>query len=365
MDKGLRNRLVTKRISNAPARFSSAYRIITASFFLLLMAGCDVRGFFMDRSEWYPTFSTPKPFNTTMIVLDGAFTLVDDTVLPLHVGHGPGGIWGQGSGLRVEGPREKALPQHLSISWVSTVERKRYTAECPLPVEEMRQDNEKGSRLSNTESLSIGGEYSRFIIGIAPQGMIRVWASGLATKIAVATCQGKEVDIPFEGSAMSEGGGYSSWDELYAASMRYDFPDGVEPALALVESNPWRNVYTKRFPYTVVLDGFESDYLANIFTLGGERLTFGDIRSIAQRFKTYEYPQDVSLSVPLGVEPRPRSYRVIFDETEVIAAFDRLSAPDPDAPLTLTFEQGPNGGIAVSLANETEVYIFRNFTLER
>ncbi len=322
----------------------------------------------MKKYEWYAQFTTPKGYNR-MRITGGYFTLEDQTKMYFHTGFLPQGKWASPSGLRLVGPAKKYLPRQLNITWFSILENQAYSAECPVPFEQLQQDGANGF----SADLPVGWQdksFNRFVTGIAPGGYIQIWAFAIgAAHITISSCQGKPVNISFSETRLSQGGGYKSWKEYVDAYIEDYTPEQLQDlGKKAFPVNTWRDIYTRRYPYTIKVSGMrQQPAYAKLSTFGGEYYTFGAPRTPADRYDTHGVPDmlDIFTLSDRDDEVHKEFYRVHFDETEAIRAFEKFAETNQGKPFELHAEVSDlKTHVNITLTDGGQIYLFEKTRME-
>ena len=321
----------------------------------------------MNVYEWYPAFTTPENYDF-MHVTGGYLTLEDDSKMPIHHGYEPMGRWGSSDSLRLVGPDEKYLPKQLNITWFSILENQAYQTVCSLPLDKIERYAENGLSVARPAGW-VSTPFNRFISGIAPGGYVQVWAGSGAGRISIAYCQGKPTTIPFFETRLSGGGGYRSWDQYVQAT----FEEYTQQELQALKDrafpvNPWRDIYTKRYPYTVKVTGAAQEpAYAKLSTFGGEYYTFGAPKTPADDFDTHGAPLmlDIFTLFNNGAKVYDEFHRVRFDEKEVLAAFEKFQEITQGNSFEMHAEVSDNKThVNVTLTDGEHVYLFERIRME-
>ena len=178
------------------------------------------------------------------------------------------------------------------------------------------------------------------------------------------------MDVPFETTRLSEGGGYKSWQQFVQAyKKKYTSQELKALEKKAFPINTWRDNYTKRYPYTIKTSGMRQETAyAKLSTFGGEYYIFGAPKTPADRYDTHGVPDllDVFTLSNKDNQIREESYRVYFDEAETIAAFEKFTAITQGKPFELHAEVGDlKTHITVTLTDGEHIYQFEKTTRKR
>lgn len=270
--------------------------------------------------KWYPSESAPYLYPTTIHV--GYFGMPDKSTVYIPSKSLVGNVWGVGQSLHVVGEEYKPLPEAIEIVWLSFTENKFYFVSDWLPKERLQS-------LFNTVWMNvrkIEKRYNGLVVGMAPYGMIQIWAVGDGRRTEVCCLHGPEVSVK-----MSEfrSRAIISQDE-YVKSTIEDEPRVYENLKknGLPDSLLFEN-YRKRFNYHIVPEIEMKDV---------------DLTGIAVHYFNGEY--DVILWERLkenlySLQARPRNIyiswtagkdqyevRFLLDEKTVLPAFEKAFGED-------------------------------------
>lgn len=103
--------------------------------------------------------------------------------------------WGNEAGTVVIGPDLKHIPDSLEIAWHSFVDQRNFEGKWALPKEDLIRLFNKGLIDKSTKKKST---YNKFIVGLAPNGLVVVWIAVAGSQIEIAHFKAKEVPVNIE-----------------------------------------------------------------------------------------------------------------------------------------------------------------------
>jgi len=164
----------------------------TISIFLILIS-CkknDIMTMQTEKFEWLPVVSGDKI--CPVEIVNGSFVFSDETSSSIPIGEYLNGDWGISNGTMVVGDDFKKVPKQMLITWFSYAENKFYKGNFELPQKTiydiLRKDYGKSMMPDGSEYQN---EFTRLLIGFAPQGLMTLWISGLGNK-EIGTYQATE-----------------------------------------------------------------------------------------------------------------------------------------------------------------------------
>ncbi len=169
---------------------------IMALLGLLIACGADyAKKKKMDKKyEWLGTPSAPREYPVE--IYSGGLVAKNFTY-----GFGPiwGTIgradWGNGGGVMTVGGGPRHLPHELHMTWYSIQEKKFYTGRWALDSEAIAQVWQMGSV---DVSTGLEKSFSTFMVGLAPEGKVVLWAYSSIRQIQLASFQARDTVITAE-----------------------------------------------------------------------------------------------------------------------------------------------------------------------
>lgn len=142
--------------------------------------------------DWSATLSAPEEYPVQ--VYKGEITAKDYKQSLVGFGTINYG-WGNEGGTVVMGPDFKNIPESIEIAWHSFVDQKNFEGKWALPKEEISKLFEQGFIDHTTNKKNT---YNQFIIGLAPNGLVVLWLSGVGKQIEIAHFKAKEVSVSMD-----------------------------------------------------------------------------------------------------------------------------------------------------------------------
>ncbi len=292
--------------------------------------------------EWYPTESAFKQF--PMRVIEGELHLQDGNSIYIPPNANMNNGWGNIGSTQDVGDPKKAMPERLELTWYSFCEDKFYTGTWLLDPQQFESLFEEGY---TTDSLSMNSTYNYIIVGMAPEGFVSIWlgGDGRVKEVQRLTTPAEAVDLPF--SLMVTDPDVSKHEfidfslEMALGSGGFDeFKSlGVPPGL-------WER-YTHPFNWKLDVTGAGPDSI-HLESFNGERVLFqrkelnGETVVVAAPRKIW-----VNWTTKAGI---PYSAKLSFDDVEIFAALEKLSAQGNLALIIELSDSSPRAG--VSLRND-------------
>jgi hypothetical protein len=192
--------------------------------------------------SWYPSESAPYLYPTTIHI--GYFGMNDKSTVYIPSKSIVGNTWGLGQSLHIVGEEYKPLPEAIEIVWLSFTENKFYFVSDWLPKNKLQT-------LFDTVWMNAQGaerQYNRLVVGMAPYGMIQIWAAGDGRTTEVCCLHGPEVSVK-----MSEFRPHAimSQEEYIKKIQKYPRVSENLKKNGLPDSLLFEN-YRKRFNYHIV-----------------------------------------------------------------------------------------------------------------
>lgn len=144
------------------------------------------------KYDWSATLSAPKEYPVQVYrgeIIAKDYSQSLSGFGDIHYG------WGEEGGTVVMGPDLKNIPDSLEIAWHSFVDQKNFEGKWALPKEKLIKLFDEGIIDKSTKKKST---YNKFIIGLAPNGLVVVWISVAGSQIEIANFKAKEVFVNVE-----------------------------------------------------------------------------------------------------------------------------------------------------------------------
>ena len=146
-----------------------------------------------NKFAWNPTVSAPENFPVRLLKFNSK--LVDGTEVSLQPQALIANGWGQIGAVQVADNDYRALPDNVFVEWFSYVEGKSFGGTISI-------DQKKLETILKDKPIhpvdGQAGDYSYFIVGLAPQGFVTVWLSGNGITKVVAQATVPEVQVDKE-----------------------------------------------------------------------------------------------------------------------------------------------------------------------
>lgn len=269
--------------------------------------------------SWRPSESAPYLYPTTIHV--GHFGMPDKSTVYIPSKSVVGNSWGLGQSWHVVGEDYKPLPEAIEIVWLSFTENKFYFVSEWLPKEKLKS-------LFDEVWINYQGKecrYDALVVGMAPYGMIQIWAAGDARRTEVCCLHGAEVSVPmseFRPNAIISQDEYVKKIQKYPRIMENLKNNGLPDSL-LYEN------YRKRFDYRIV----PQIEMENV-----------DLKSIVITYFNGEYDNILWERLEensCSMQARPRKIdvgwnvgedeyfaRILFDEHAILSLFEKAFGSD-------------------------------------
>jgi hypothetical protein len=306
-----------------------------------------------EKFEWLPSECAHRRYPMTLIhgdliLKDGSSLYVPAKAI-IHNG------WGEPGSTHVVGETMKSLPVKLTATWFSYTENKFFSGEFLLPYDLILQQF-RTMISPHTGKLSTSHDIR---VGFGPEGAVSVWVSGDRISVEVGKYRAKEVAMDWKSVLDNDQVSRSDFiDEVLHFSLtppqlselkEHGVPSGIS------------DHYSKQYRWELSVTG-QINRLLYLKTLNGEEefydfVTTSNIRPSRGLPKSLVVYWDTKMGFKYEADVR-------FDETEITAAFKKLSAEKTDRPMQLKLEISDNPSVIhaslddgkyVILLNKTEV----------
>ncbi len=309
------------------------------------------------RFEWDATESAPKHY--PMEIIRGNFIYRGETELGLYIPSG-GTLndgWGDPVSSHVTGEKYKLLPDRLKITFFSYAEMQFYQGEFDLPYEKILSLFRQGAA-DNPKRPTI----KRIMAGIAPGGTVAVWAIGKGGYHEVFFGQAEKIELdpsrafalPFKDKAASD---------AYIAKQLVNSLTQEERDSLKKNGIPFElwSRYRNRYDWLPLIKGGHSRDYVNVGYLNAE--TEPRWREFESNDTGNLRPVPKRLSFQAVVGGIDTIFRVNFDETETMKAFEKLGSDGQK--LYLEFSPTlPRSKTTVRLYNDEESIPLKKFHSE-
>jgi hypothetical protein len=309
--------------------------------------------------EWLPTECAPAAYPVHLV--QGTLALPDGRAVEIPDERDVSNGWGQRGSTHIVGELVKPLPTRLALSWFSYAEDRFWQGRFELPSHPMAglfargvpQDRQTGKPMP----------FERIIVGMAPDGLVAVWAAAGAEVVELAAFQATVAQLPWE--RVLDNPQVTRKDFIRSVLERRLGSEGL--ARLQREGIPRGRFasYRTQYRWQPWVTGPGTAEGVRIRSFSGENAFIGP--------KGAAVPRDLR-PVPAVVElnwkdpaAAPWIARITLDEAEAFAAFEKLGRGQPEqTQLALHLETMP-GGVTVALRDEkfilplklAEVRIFR------
>jgi hypothetical protein len=309
----------------------------------------------MSKFDWLPSECAPADYPARivrggLVFGDGRSIYIPGDML---INNG----WGAFGSTHVVGPRLKPVPVLLDLSWFSFLENCFYSGSFALPSERMLTMFSAGAANPRPGARL---KFDAVMVGVAPGGDISVWMGAQRIVTEVATFRAAVADLPWS----------TVLDNPDIPRARY-IGDALKEALPAdvlkrVTTTPvpvgrWGKVYARRLPWAPRLRGAQpaTDLWVRGYNGEHEWVDFSGTRKDTDPPPaTRGVPRELTLFWRHASGTHMRSI-VTMDEREAFAAFAKLAAADPAAPLTLLLEPSSDASrVEVLLQQRELVYRF-------
>ena len=276
----------------------------------------------MDKYDWQATESGPKGY--PMQVISGTlFYRGEDHGLYVPdratIYHG----WGKGVSSHVTGADLKPLPDRLEITFFSYTENQFYKGKFDLPYEKILALFNSGYVLSSEEKRLT---YLQLVVGVAPGGVVAVWAQGINKTTEVFFGQAEKAEVDWKRIIDNPKYPEDRREEYAQKVIKNSLtPEAVESLSKNgIPFGRW-NTYRTRYPWQPVFTGMQlkNGRIAQIKYFNGEDdyLTLPLEPAIAASPRPV--PSEVHFSW-LRPNAKSMSFELYFNEAEIFAAFKAL-----------------------------------------
>jgi len=271
-----------------------------------------------------------------MTIQFGAFVRSDGKTLPVPAGHTLEGKWGVSSIGQVVGDEFQPVPESLEILYFSYLEDTFYEGQFPLPQQRLRELLRTGFWHHRQQQQLT---YDELMVCVLPKGAVVVWLAGAGRQVLVGRYQGQPSHVDFQRFYPKSDRAEMLRQKLAAAApaIRAQAQAGQLSARqwdAYLQTYPWQVAFNQPLKLTY--------YRANF--LSGEYIAEPETRDMAPYLQAIFTPQarPVPSKLSFSVTDEAGHKYILasdaLDEAETQAAFQKLHAAHPTAPLTLRVE---------------------------
>lgn len=310
----------------------------------------------MNTYDWLASNSAPA--GSPMKIIAGTFALADSGSLyiPPKILHSG---WGKEVSIHLVGDETKPLPDSIEITFFSYLEDKLYRGAFSLPYDRITDLFAKGYR--SFEEDSGRGSFDTIIAGVAPGGAVAVWVSGAERQVEVFFGQAQELD--------------SNWHQTMGVPTSVDrrqFIAGsiaeaaksdplVQPTKARIPFGIWAE-YRTQYQWKPIFEGMTTPTrLERVHFFNGER----DYMVLPLDATAEQGSRPVPSLIAFTDVAAKRSYRLTFDEQEVLSAFAKLGASGRDVELVFaTSAREGQSQFDVIVRSGTEIVVLKKLKAE-
>jgi len=143
-----------------------------------------------EQFEWLPGVDAPEAY--PIKIIGGEFKSLNGYSPQLPTSDFVNSGWGETGGIMAVGPDKRAVPDSLSITWLSFAERKFYKGNFVLPKLRLTALFREGYVYHETNKKE---EYNYLVLGLSPGGHIVLWIAGGRKQVFVAAFKAAEVKL--------------------------------------------------------------------------------------------------------------------------------------------------------------------------
>lgn len=290
---------------------------------ILILNSCTMKHQATEEKEklysWYPSESAPYLYPTTIHV--GYFGMPDKSTVYIPSKSLVGNVWGVGQSLHVVGEKYKPLPEAIEIVWLSFTENKFYFVSDWLPKKRLQSLFD----MVWMNEQKIEQRYDGLVVGMAPYGMIQIWAVGDGRVTEVCCLHGPEVPVK-----MSEFRPRATMTQDEYVKKIHKYPEIVENLKknGLPDSLLFEN-YRKRFNYHIVpkieMEDVELTKTAVHYFNGEYDVVLWE-RLKENLYSLQARPRNIYISWTAGKDQYEVRFK--FDEKMILSAFEKVFGED-------------------------------------
>ena len=286
-----------------------------------------------EKYEWIPTIGAPEIY--PIKIIKGEFITKNEIGPDLPRCEFVGAGWGDSGCVMVVGPDKKALPDSLSITWLSYAEDKFYDGKFVLPKQRISDLFKKGYVDRYTDKQRT---YNYLTVGMTPGGTVVLWLSGGRRQIEVGQFKAKEIKLTLKDLGpdfeymFKPGFVKETYERNMSPELKEQFKkDGIQYNLA----EKWLKRYNWNF--TVNSDKVKF-YQLMPFYLNSEQEQIFDSALVNDAAQQRAVPEKINVEW-FDQKGRKMITEIIFDKNEIQAAFARIPQ---NGKGELHFEVDPN-----------------------
>ncbi|MDH7446808.1 DUF2931 family protein [Aquimarina sp. 2201CG14-23] len=302
----------------------------------------------MTKYEWRPTASAPK-FNP-MQIHKGRLIYENGESIYIPSGHTLHQGWGKIGPTHVVGEDLKPIPVQLEITWISYLEKKFYKGTFNIPSEKINQLFNDGyvNRFGKKET------FGRINIGLAPKGIVVLWAMGGGWSKEIARFQASETEVSIKEFAP---GAIITMEEFIESVLEEDFSEEVKAKMNpdSISFGKWDD-YRQKFQWKPSIEFYQKGALKElqISFYNGESIHTIGSNKILSKFQDYAVPDHIRLDW-MDENNNEFGSKIYFEEDEIQTVFQTFYKNLNQKTGELVFKIDKyNSNITIALQNESE-----------
>jgi hypothetical protein len=304
-----------------------------------------------EKFDWLPTECAHSRY--PMRLIRGNLTLKDVHSLYVPAKAIIDNGWGELGSTHVVGETMKALPVKLTATWFSFAENKFFSGEFQLPYDRILH---QFRTIISPRTGKIPTAH-RIRVGFGPEGAVSIWVSAEGICEEVGNYRATEVALDWKVVTENDQMSPSDYinlileESLTHQQLRELKEHGVPSGIS--------DYYSKQYTWKLSVAG-QINRMLWLKTLNGEEeyydfVTTSNIRPSRGLPKSLVVYWENNIGFKYGAD-------INFDETEITAAFKKLSAEKSDHPMELKLEISDNPRVIHASLNDGKYVILLNKT---
>jgi hypothetical protein len=309
-----------------------------------------------EKFDWLPTECAHRRY--PMRLIDGNLKLKNGSSVYVPAKAIINNGWGELGSTHVAGETMKALPVSLSATWFSFSENKFFAGEFILPYDSIL--NKFRTMISSTTGKIPTNYWIQ--VGFGPEGAVSIWVSAVGTTVEVSNFRVREVKMDWK--AVTENDQISRPDYIDMILKESLTPQQLSELKEHGVPKGISDHYSKQYRWNLSVTG-QINRMLWLKTLNGEEEYYdfvptSNVRSSRGLPRSLIVYWDTKMGFKYEAD-------VHFDEAEVTAAYNKLSAEKVDHPMHLKLEISDNPSVIhtslddgkyVILLDKTEVKVY-------
>jgi len=272
-----------------------------------------------EQFEWLPGVDAAEAY--PIKIIGGQFKSVNGYSPQLPTSDFVNSGWGATGGIMAVGPDKRAVPDSLSITWLSFAERKIYRGSFILPKKRLTELFREGYVYHETNAKE---EYNYLVLGLSPGGHIVLWIAGGRKQVLVATFKATEVKL--SAKDVDPDDRYLFLGNFITESYERNVPRKLRDSIKVHKILPeifqqWQKKYSWHFK--VNDNAVKFDQLAVTY-LNAELEQLFDAALLKNGDEQRAVPKSLWV-VWFDRKKQKMATEVVFDETEIRNAFSNLA----------------------------------------